>query len=81
MCLQWCEQDQRCKRLQLTDMLVAPMQHCTKLPLLLARIKKDTENVEEKQQLSESIDKTEKSLRELKIALAFFYPSFFYPSL
>lgn len=33
--IQWCESDSRCNRLQITDLLVAPLQHLTKYPLLL----------------------------------------------
>ena len=62
--LQWCEQDARCNRLQLADLLISPMQHCTKLPLLLYNIKKYTENPTEKQQIADSIQKVETSLRK-----------------
>ncbi|XP_064606185.1 uncharacterized protein LOC135471069 [Liolophura sinensis] len=62
----FCEQDSRCNRLQLTDLLVAPMQHCTKLPLLLANIRKYTPNYEERTQLTESIEKVENSLKKLE---------------
>ena len=40
------------------------MQHCTKLPLLLYNIKKYTENPTEKQQIADSIQKVEASLRK-----------------
>ncbi|PVD24908.1 hypothetical protein C0Q70_15401 [Pomacea canaliculata] len=62
----WCEQDPRCNRLQLTDLLVAPMQHCTKLPLLLANIRKYTESETERQMVTESIEKLELSLQQLE---------------
>ncbi|XP_064632140.1 uncharacterized protein LOC135490699 isoform X3 [Lineus longissimus] len=62
----WCETDPRCKRLQLTDLLVAPMQHCTKLPLLLNNIRKYTTDPDEKQQLTESLSKTESYLKSLE---------------
>lgn len=52
----------RCHRLQLTDLLVAPMQHCTKLPLLLSNIRKYTEDMDERTQLTESIQTVENSL-------------------
>ncbi|XP_013405668.1 pleckstrin homology domain-containing family G member 7 [Lingula anatina] len=61
----WCSQDPRCNRLQLTDLLVAPMQHWTKMPLLLKEIRKYTENTEERMQLTESIEDVEKSLEQL----------------
>ncbi|XP_053377181.1 uncharacterized protein LOC123530509 isoform X3 [Mercenaria mercenaria] len=62
----WCEQDQRCNRLQLADLLIGPMQHCTKLPLLLHNIQKYTEDHVEKTQIVESIEKVEMSLRQLE---------------
>ena len=62
MGLQWCEQDRRCHRLQLTDLLVSPMQHCTKVPLLLNNIRKYTSDEEECRQLTVSIEKLETSL-------------------
>ncbi|CAE1176857.1 unnamed protein product [Acanthosepion pharaonis] len=62
----WCEQDQRCNRLQIPDLLVAPIQHCTKLPLMLSNIRMYTEDEEEKQQITESIEKVENSLYELE---------------
>ncbi|CAL1543578.1 unnamed protein product [Lymnaea stagnalis] len=62
----WCEQDARCNRLQLTDLLVAPMQHCTKLPLLLHNVRKYTADEDERQQVTESIEKMEASLKQLE---------------
>lgn len=66
-CFQWCEQDQRCNRLQLADLLIGPMQHCTKLPLLLHNIQKYTADMVEKTQIVESIEKVEMSLRKLYV--------------
>lgn len=63
---QWCSQDPRCNRLQLTDLLVAPLQHCTKFPLLLGNVKKYTEDEQEKEALSDLIDKVNMSLRKLQ---------------
>ncbi|XP_050412801.1 pleckstrin homology domain-containing family G member 7 isoform X3 [Patella vulgata] len=62
----WCELDPRCNRLQLTDLLVAPMQHCTKLPLLLNNIRKYTADEVERQLVTESIQKMETSLKNLE---------------
>lgn len=61
---QWCSQDPRCRRLQLNDFLVAPMQHCTKLPLLLANIRKYTSSDYDKNILALTIGKVEISLRK-----------------
>lgn len=66
---QACCQDPRCQRLKLTDLLVAPLQHCTKLPLLLSNIRKYTEVEDEVQKLTESIARVEMSLRACLILL------------
>ena len=66
---QACCQDSRCQRLKLTDLLVAPLQHCTKLPLLLTNIRKYTEAEDEVQKLTESISRVEMSLRECNFFL------------
>ena len=68
--LQWCEQDSRCHRLQLSDLLISPMQHCTKVPLLLTNIRKYTEDPDERQQLTEGLEQLESSLRMLPIPIA-----------
>lgn len=60
---QACCQDPRCQRLKLTDLLVAPLQHCTKLPLLLSNIRKYTGAEDEVEKLTESIARVETSLR------------------
>ncbi|CAH1782625.1 unnamed protein product [Owenia fusiformis] len=60
------EQDPRCNRLKIKDLLIAPLQHCTKKPLLLANIRKYTEDPDEREQLSESLSKLETSLQNLE---------------
>lgn len=37
---QWCERNKQCQRLQLRDLLVAPLQKLTRYPLLLRNIAK-----------------------------------------
>ncbi|XP_061178833.1 uncharacterized protein LOC133187464 isoform X2 [Saccostrea echinata] len=61
-----CCQDPRCQRLKLTDLLVAPLQHCTKLPLLLSNIRKYTEVEDEVDKLTESISRVEMSLQKME---------------
>jgi len=61
---QWCELDERCHRLQLNDLLISPMQHCTKVPLLLNNIRRYTEDPQEQQLLTVSLQKLETSLRK-----------------
>lgn len=38
--LQWCERNELCRRLQLRDLLVAPLQRLTRYPLLLRNMAK-----------------------------------------
>ncbi|TPP62926.1 Pleckstrin domain-containing family G member 7 [Fasciola gigantica] len=64
--LKWCEQDPRCRRLQLTDLLVAPMQHYMKIPLLLASIRRYTADVSEREILTSCVNKVENSLKSLE---------------
>jgi len=59
---QWCEQDSRCHRLLLTDLLIAPMQLCTKVPLLLNNILQHTVDPLDKLHLSACLEALEKSL-------------------
>jgi len=60
--MQWCEQDRRCHRLLLTDLLIAPMQLCTKVPLLLNNILQHTVDPLDKLHLSACLEALEKSL-------------------
>ncbi|KAF8571595.1 hypothetical protein P879_00114 [Paragonimus westermani] len=62
----WCEQDPRCRRLQLTDLLIAPMQHYTKIPLLLASIRRYTAETSEQDMLTSCLNKVESSLKSLE---------------
>ena len=59
---QWCEQDSRCRRLQLTDLLISPMQRCTKVPMMLNSIRQHTQDAAERQLLADVLDKLEESL-------------------
>ncbi|XP_072027482.1 uncharacterized protein [Amphiura filiformis] len=63
--LKLCEQDRRCKRLQLNDLLVAPIQHVTKYPLLLKDIRERTEDENERALLTTTIQTVENALNEL----------------
>jgi len=73
---QWCSQDERCHRLQLNDLLISPMQHCTKVPLLLNNIHRYTVDPREQQLLSVSLLKLETSLRECTKHSAVIFSSF-----
>ncbi|XP_050697138.1 uncharacterized protein LOC126985792 isoform X2 [Eriocheir sinensis] len=61
----WCNRDPRCKKLQLTDLLVAPVQHIMKVPLILRDIEARTEQPQERAVVREIIEAEEHSLREL----------------
>ena len=61
-CVQLCEQDPRCKRLQLSDLLVAPIQHVTKYPLLLKDIRERTEDSVERASLNATLQAVEVAL-------------------
>ena len=45
---QWCNKDVRCKKLQLTDLLVSPVHHIMKIPLVIRDIESRTDDIEEK---------------------------------
>lgn len=61
----WCNRDPRCKKLQLTDLLVAPVQHIMKIPLLLREIETRTTGRQEKETVLKILEKEEASIREL----------------
>lgn len=62
---QWCNRDTRCKKLQLTDLLVAPVQHVMRVPLLLKEIESRTTDPCERATIASIIEEQEHSLREL----------------
>lgn len=61
----WCNRDPRCKKLQLTDLLVTPVQHVMRVPLLLKEIENKTHQPDEKRIIQSIIEQQEHSLREL----------------
>eukprot|EP00095_Tigriopus_kingsejongensis_P001614 maker-scaffold289_size220122-snap-gene-0.15 protein:Tk01614 transcript:maker-scaffold289_size220122-snap-gene-0.15-mRNA-1 annotation:"rho rac guanine nucleotide exchange" len=61
----WCNRDPRCKKLQLTDLLVAPVHHIMKIPLVIKDIEAKTDTVEEKAIIIKVLEMKEASLREL----------------
>ncbi|RXN00411.1 Pleckstrin homology domain-containing family G member 7 [Acipenser ruthenus] len=66
MYLKWCERNEQCKRLHLSDMLVAPMQRFTRYPLLLKNILKRSTSEEEKIALQSIIKLVEGSIQDLE---------------
>uniref|UniRef100_A0ABM5GFG3 Pleckstrin homology domain-containing family G member 7 isoform X3 n=1 Tax=Pogona vitticeps TaxID=103695 RepID=A0ABM5GFG3_9SAUR len=63
--LKWCEQKEQCKRLHLSELLVAPLHKLTRYPLLLKNIWKHTEAAE-KVVIGSLKEKVEKSIRNLE---------------
>lgn len=56
---QWCERNEQCRRLQLRDLLVAPLQRLTRYPLLLRNIAKRCQTEDESgglQAVAEQVD-------------------------
>ncbi|GMT30796.1 hypothetical protein PFISCL1PPCAC_22093, partial [Pristionchus fissidentatus] len=60
-----CLLDERCLRLQLEDLLIAPLQHITRLPILLREIYKYSEGEENKGKIERVIDTMTESLRSI----------------
>ncbi|XP_013778102.2 rho guanine nucleotide exchange factor 11-like isoform X2 [Limulus polyphemus] len=61
----WCSRDLRCKKLQLTDLLVSPVQHIMRVPLLLKEIEMRTDQTYEKEAITSILELEENSIREL----------------
>ncbi|XP_063218640.1 pleckstrin homology domain-containing family G member 7-like [Bacillus rossius redtenbacheri] len=61
----WCNRDPRCKKLQLTDLLVAPVQHIMKVPLILKEVESRTEEPKERELIMQILEVEENSIREL----------------
>lgn len=61
----WSSRDSRCKKLQLTDLLVAPVQHIMRVPIILKDIESHTEDLEDKREIRAILSVEEASLREL----------------
>lgn len=57
-----CLSDPRCGRLQLEDLLIAPLQRITRLPILIKEILKYTENFENKSRLEKVLETMNESL-------------------
>lgn len=61
----WSSRDVRCKKLQLTDLLVAPVQHIMRVPIILKDIESHTENPRDREEIIAILAVEEASLREL----------------
>lgn len=65
--LQWCSRDPRCKKLQLTDLLVAPVQHIMKVPLILKEVETRTEDSAEREQITQILEIEENSISKYAV--------------
>lgn len=61
----WSSRDTRCKKLKLTDLLVAPVQHIMRVPIILKDIESHTENVRDRDEIRAILAVEEASVREL----------------
>ncbi|CAG2057508.1 unnamed protein product [Timema podura] len=59
----WCNRDPRCKKLQLTDLLVAPVQHIMKVPLILKEVESRTEEPSERELITQILEVEENSIK------------------
>ncbi|XP_006870788.1 PREDICTED: pleckstrin homology domain-containing family G member 7 [Chrysochloris asiatica] len=64
--LKWCEQNEQCRRLHLSELLVAPLHRLTRYPLLLKNIWKRSIDSTEKIMIYTIKEKVEKSIRDLE---------------
>ncbi|XP_066601053.1 pleckstrin homology domain-containing family G member 5-like isoform X2 [Prorops nasuta] len=67
--LVWCETQKDCNRLRLLDILVKPMQRLTKYSLLLKAVQKNTENDEQRDELSHMIKSVDDFVASVNAAL------------
>ncbi|XP_048784938.1 pleckstrin homology domain-containing family G member 7 [Lagopus muta] len=64
--LKWCEQEEQCRRLHLTELLVAPLHRLTRYLLLLNNIWKRSTDETEKDSIWSLEEKVEKSIQDLE---------------
>ncbi|XP_018415740.1 PREDICTED: pleckstrin homology domain-containing family G member 7 [Nanorana parkeri] len=64
--IKWCEQQEQCRRLHLTDLLVAPLHRLTRYPLLFKNIWKRSNDAAEKVSIYSMKEKVESSIRDLE---------------
>ncbi|XP_076681886.1 pleckstrin homology domain-containing family G member 5 isoform X6 [Andrena cerasifolii] len=67
--LVWCETQKDCNRLKLLDILVKPMQRLTKYSLLLKAVHKNTENDEQRVELTHMIKSVDDFVASVNAAL------------
>uniref|UniRef100_A0A1A8JD32 Pleckstrin homology domain containing, family G (With RhoGef domain) member 7 n=2 Tax=Nothobranchius kuhntae TaxID=321403 RepID=A0A1A8JD32_NOTKU len=64
--VKWCERSEHCRRLQLRDLLVAPLQRLTRYPLLLRNVAKKSPSAEETRGLLSIAEQVDVSICDLE---------------
>ncbi|KAM9375621.1 pleckstrin homology domain-containing family G member 7 isoform 1-T3 [Pholidichthys leucotaenia] len=64
--VKWCERNEQCRRLQLRDLLVAPLQRLTRYPLLLRNIAKRFQTEDETRGLQAIAEQVDSSICDLE---------------
>lgn len=64
--VKWCERNEQCRRLQLRDLLVAPLQRLTRYPLLLRNVAKRCQMEEEVRGLQAVAEQVDTSICDLE---------------
>lgn len=64
--VKWCERNEQCRRLQLRDLLVAPLQRLTRYPLLLRNAAKRCQSDEERGALQAVAEQVDTSICDLE---------------
>nr|XP_057930831.1 pleckstrin homology domain-containing family G member 7 [Doryrhamphus excisus] len=64
--VKWCERNEQCRRLQLRDLLVAPLQRLTRYPLLLRNIARRFHTEEERRDVQAVAEQVDVSICDLE---------------
>ncbi|XP_072922141.1 pleckstrin homology domain-containing family G member 7 isoform X2 [Hemitrygon akajei] len=64
--LKWCEQNEQCKRLHLSDLLVSPLQRLTRYPLLLRSLWNRSTDANAKKEIEAIIRRVDNSICDLE---------------
>uniref|UniRef100_W5LMA0 Pleckstrin homology domain containing, family G (with RhoGef domain) member 7 n=1 Tax=Astyanax mexicanus TaxID=7994 RepID=W5LMA0_ASTMX len=64
--VKWCERKEQCRRLQLKDLLVAPLQRFTRYPLLLKNIERRSSGEEEEGGLQSVVELVDRAICDLE---------------
>ncbi|XP_059362642.1 pleckstrin homology domain-containing family G member 7-like isoform X2 [Carassius carassius] len=64
--VKWCERNEQCRRLQLKDLLVVPLQRFTRYPLLLKNIGKKSCSEDEENTIQTIVDHIDRAIYDLE---------------